>query len=116
MASEYPRRHVWSADPNDSLTWLIEVGPESGIGSRYFLIKSPTPVAAIAVSVGEVLPISDDWKDIVIICRPLKEHETSKVNVKDGEVIELDEESHFHLISNPTNGEDHGEEKEETEG
>ena len=104
MAAEHPRLHVWSGDPYSSLTWLINISPELEEDGSYYLIKSPTPVGAIAVAVGECLPISDDWDNIVIVCRPLKSHEVDKVNLKDGEVIHLDDDSYLHLIST-TNGE-----------
>lgn len=98
MASEHPRRHVWSADPHSSLTWLVSVGQEGHIAlPNFYLIKSPTPIAAIAVAAGERLPISDDWDNLVVICRPLREHEVVKVNIKDGEVVKLDAESYTHL-------------------
>ncbi len=109
MATEYPRQHVWSGDPGQSITFLINIQSDEDRDTSpyWFLVRSSNLVAAIAIAIGEILPVGDDWSQLDLYCRPLFDYEVDKVSLEDGEIILLDEESHEHLVSIPTpNGED----------
>ncbi len=118
MAAEYPRQHVWSGDPGCSITFLICLysdGRDRDILPRWLLSRASTPVTAVAVAIGMILPLSDDWPELNISCRPLTPQEVDKVSLKDAETVELDDESLAHLVE-PPNGEDHAEEEKDEEG
>lgn len=104
MASEHPRRHVWAGDSGNPLTFLISLYTDNNRDADvyWYLVKSYAAIAAIAVAIGSIRPISDDWPTLNVFCRPLYDYELSKVSLKKGEIILLDEGSRERLTELPT--------------
>lgn len=110
MATEHPRQHVWSGDSGDPLTFLISLYTDDNRDADvyWYLVKSTAAIAAIALAISEIRPISNDWPTLNVFCRPLYDYEVDKVSLKNGETVLLDEGSREHLTKIPTpNGEDH---------
>ncbi len=110
MATEHPRRHVWTGDDNSTITYFISIYTDMNLLDleASFIVNVYDVTAAMALVMHQMYPLSDDWGEIFIFCRPLHDYEVDKVSLELNEIIQLDEDSRIRLLAKPTNGEDDG--------
>lgn len=99
MATEHPRRHVWTGDDYSTLTFLVKVGdPSGGFNSRY-LVNAFGPGFAITTVLQYIGDRLEGFTQFTVEIRPLTEDEVKKNNLTKDEIVVLDELSFIHLIN-----------------
>lgn len=100
MASEYPRRHIWTGDDGQPLTHFVTLGDTEGQFYGRYLTKAFHPGLAIAAVLQYVGTRLEGTTELQIEIRPLTETEVKKNNLRTSEVFVLDDLSYINLTEN----------------